>query len=174
MDADKIKNFFLHHFEKIILILVIAASGYLMYSGFQMPDFLEQQNPDALASQATQVKSEIDLDHNEAILPERQPTFDIVKETARADAPVDPSVYSPPQTWTGKSPNSIVRRQDPELLPPACLDRQAGRHDHCDSWRQRRSGGLSTWPRWNQPIRWKRLKSRNPGNADGDGAATWP
>ena len=121
MDADKIKNFFLHHFEKMILVLVIAASGYLMYSGFKMPDFIEQQKPKALKDQATQVRSEIDLDHNEAILPERQPTFDIVKETARADAPVDPSVYSPPQTWTGKSPNAIVRRQDPELLPPRAL-----------------------------------------------------
>lgn len=121
MDADKIKDFFLHHFEKMILVLVIAASGYLMYSGFQMPDFLEEQKPDALASQATQVKSEIDLNHNDAILPERQPTFDIVKETARADTAVDPSVYAPPQTWTGKSPNSIVRRQDPELLPPRAL-----------------------------------------------------
>ena len=114
MDADKIKNFFVHHFEKMILVLVIAASGYLMYAGWKLPNFLEEQQPDRLSTQATQVKSEIDVDHNDAVLPERQEMFkfDIVKETARVDTPVDPSDYSLPQTWSGKSPNSIVRRQD--------------------------------------------------------------
>ncbi len=123
MDADKIKNFFVHHFEKMILVLVIAASGYLMYSGWTLPNFLEKEQPERLATKATQVKSEIDVNHNDAVLPERQKMFefDIVKETTRVDTPVDPTDYSLPQTWSGKSPNSIVRRQDPELLAPRAL-----------------------------------------------------
>lgn len=121
MDADKIKEFFIQHFEKMILVLVIAVSGYMMYSGWQLPNFLEKQQPTQLSTLATQVKSDIDKNHNEAILPERQPTFDIVKETIRVDTPVDPSDYSLPQTWSGKSPNSIVRRQDPKLLAPVSL-----------------------------------------------------
>lgn len=121
MDADKIKNFFLNHFEKMILLLVIAGAGYMIYAGMQKPDFLKTAQPDSLTSRATSVKSDIDINHNEAILPERQPTFDIVKETARIDSPVDPSDYSLPQTWSGKSPNSIVRRLDPQLIAPRAV-----------------------------------------------------
>ena len=123
MDADKIKSFFVHHFEKMILALVIAGSGYLMYAGWNLPNFLETEQPERLTTKATQVKSEIDVNHNDAVLPARQELFkfDIVKETSRVDSPVDPSDYSLPQTWSGKSPNSIVRRQDPELIAPRAL-----------------------------------------------------
>lgn len=121
MDADKIKDFFLNHCEKMILTLVILGSGYLIYVGSQKPDFLETKQPTQLADNATRVKAEIDLDHNESIIPERMPTFDIVQQTARLDTPVDPLDYSLPKTWSGKSPNSVVRRLDPELLAPESL-----------------------------------------------------
>ena len=121
MDADKIKDFFLNHFEKMILTLIILGSGYMIYAGSQKPNFLDTKVPDALKSDANAVKADVDLDHNDAILPERQPTFDIVRETARLDTSVDPLDYSLPKTWSGKSPNSIVRRLDPELLPPESL-----------------------------------------------------
>lgn len=121
MDSDKLKNFFVYHFEKMILVLVIAASGFLLYSGWQLPNFLDTQRPDRLTTKANEVKSSIDVDHNAQILPDRLPTFDIVKETARVDTPVDPSDYSLPQTWSGKSPNSIVRRLDPQLIAPRSL-----------------------------------------------------
>ncbi|MGB1925014.1 MAG: hypothetical protein ACPHL6_00700 [Rubripirellula sp.] len=121
MDADKIKNFFLNHCEKMILTLVILGSGYMIYAGSQKPNFLETEQPDRLADSATKVKSDVDLDHNENIIPDRVPTFDIVRQTARLDTAVDPLDYSLPKTWSGKSPNSIVRRLDPELLPPESL-----------------------------------------------------
>ena len=121
MDADKIKNFFLNHCEKMILTLVILGSGYLIYAGSQKPNFLDTNQPEQLANRANTVKSDIDLNHNEAIIPDRQPTFDIVGRTAELDTAVDPLDYSLPKTWTGKSPNSIVRRLDPKLLPPESL-----------------------------------------------------
>ena len=121
MDADKIKDFFLNHFEKMILTLIILGSGYMIYAGSQKPNFLETKLPDSLESEANAVKSEVDLDHNDSIIPERRPTFDIVRETVRLDTAVDPLDYSLPKTWSGKSPNSIVRRLDPKLLPPESL-----------------------------------------------------
>ena len=121
MDADKIKNFFLNHCEKMILTLVILGSGYLIYAGSQKPNFLDTKQPEQLANSANTVKSDIDLNHNDAIIPDRQPTFDIVGRTAELDTAVDPLDYSLPKTWTGKSPNSIVRRLDPKLLPPESL-----------------------------------------------------
>ena len=105
MDADKIKNFFLNHCEKMILTLVILGSGYLIYAGSQKPNFLDTKQPDQLADSANTVKSDIDLNHNDAIIPDRRPTFDIVGRTAELDTAVDPLDYSLPKTWTGKSPN---------------------------------------------------------------------
>ena len=121
MDADKIKKLFLNHCEKMILTLVILGSGYLIYAGSQKPNFLDTKQPEQLANSANTVKSDIDLNHNDAIIPDRQPTFDIVGRTAELDTAVDPLDYSLPKTWTGKSPNSIVRRLDPKLLPPESL-----------------------------------------------------
>ena len=121
MDAEKIQSFFQNHIEKMILCLVILGSGYMIYSGSQKPNFLDTQQPDALQDMANSVKSDIDLNHNDQIIPDRQPTFDIVKQTARLDTAVDPLDYSLPKTWTGKSPNSVVRRLDPKLLPPESL-----------------------------------------------------
>lgn len=121
MDADKIKNFFIFHCEKMILVFVIAASGFLVYQGLQLPNFLDTQQPDRLSSSATQVRADIDINHNDAIIPERKPTIDIVARTEKLYTSVDPTPYELPYPWEGKSPDSIVRRQDPQLLPPSQL-----------------------------------------------------
>lgn len=121
MDADKIKAFFIHHFEKMILVLVIAASGFLIYVGLGKPDFLAEHVPDKLSTDATEVKSAIDENHNEAIIPDRIPTFNILKATNEIYTAVDPSAYKPTQPWERTEGQAIVRRQDPALKPPVHL-----------------------------------------------------
>ncbi len=120
MDADKIKEFLLFHFEKMILVVVIGASAFLVYKGLQLPNFLEKQQPSRLAEQATQVKAAIDEDHNPAIIPDREPTFDILGQTKKLYTAVEPSGYDL-IPWEGKKEGSIVRRQDPALLAPRSL-----------------------------------------------------
>ncbi len=121
MDADKITNFFKFHVEKMILVVVIGASVFMLYQGFQLPHYTDKKKPDQLADDATQVRNAIDEDHNEAIIPERVPTFDIVAATARRDTPVDHSHYRLQHPWQGKGEQAIVRRSDPLLPPPAQL-----------------------------------------------------
>lgn len=121
MDADKITNFFKFHVEKMILVVVIGASVFMLYQGFQLPHYTDKQKPDQLAADATQVRNEIDEDHNELIIPERVPTFDIVAATARRDTPVEHSHYRLDYPWQGKGEQSIVRRIDPVLPAPAQL-----------------------------------------------------
>lgn len=121
MDADKIKQFLIYNFEKFILLLVVAASGFLIYQGVKLPNFLEEQQPDRLTQRATQAKSDIDENHNEQIIPERLPTFDILAKTRERDKPVDGSAYKFSKTWDGGSARSVVRRQDPQLFPPIAL-----------------------------------------------------
>ena len=122
MDTDKIKDFLLHNFEKMILVLVILASGYLIYAGTGKPIFTASNDPDALEAEASQVRSDIDLDHSDNIIPERVPTFDIVAATEKSKSPIDVSPYKPPQIWGPPGPDGKrIQRQDPLLLPPTNL-----------------------------------------------------
>ncbi|MGB7329209.1 MAG: hypothetical protein WBD31_30285 [Rubripirellula sp.] len=120
MDTDKIKQFFILHFEKMILGLVVLVSVFLVYSGLQLPDFLQSQQPDKLTSKASQVKLAIDDDHSEAFIEERVPTYDIIAATERLYTPVDEAAYKLRHPWEAQNEQSVVRRQDPVL--PAPLD----------------------------------------------------
>lgn len=118
MDADKITNFFKFHFEKMILVVVIAASGFLLYTGFQIEHFTDkpQNQPERLASDATEVRNAIDEDHNQNIIPEREPTFDIAAATVARDRPVPVDPYKVINPWDNTTTaESIARRSDPEL-----------------------------------------------------------
>lgn len=118
MDADKIKRFFVLHIEKMILAVVVVVSLLLVYQGIQLEDFRKEVQPDKLESDATQVRRQIDEDHTDAIIPEREPTFDIVTRTDAAQRRVDFVAYKLPNTWKVESIDSTIRREDPNLLPP--------------------------------------------------------
>lgn len=121
MDTDAIKAFLIHHFEKMVFGVIIVVSVVLLYFGWQLPNFLNQHQPDSLTAEATQVKSEIDVNHNDAIIPEREPTFDIMEETKKQYTAVEPSAYKLERTWEGKSYEDIIRREDPVLIAPRAL-----------------------------------------------------
>ncbi len=121
MDTDKIQGFFIHHIEKMILVGIIGGAGFLLYQGWQKPDFLAKHQPDRLGTDATEVKSDIDVNHNDAILPERQPTFNIVQQTRKLYTVVEPSAYKLEKTWEGLEQQSVVRRQDPVLAAPKSI-----------------------------------------------------
>ncbi len=121
MDADKIKNFFIHHAEKMVVGLVIAASAWMIYSGLSLPDMREEKDPDQLANEAKQVRASIDDDHSEAVLKERRPTFQIDKELEATTNPIPPGPYSPDILFEPRNLSDSVRRQDPTLMPPRAL-----------------------------------------------------
>lgn len=119
MDADKLKNFFIYHGEKFVVAIVIAASSWMVYSGLNMPDMRDEQQPGQLTDEANRVRSSIDDDHNEAILPDRtSDLFDIVAETLKKQSPVDPSPYKLPNLLERQEIDSSLRRGDPVLLAP--------------------------------------------------------
>lgn len=124
MDMDKIKSFFLAHFEKVVLAGIVALSGFLVYQGSQLPDFTDEKTPEQLTQEANTVKLGIDDDHTEQIIPERKPLpgDSIVARTKQLYKPVDPTTYKLSKIWVGEtSGDSVIRRQDPLLLPPIDL-----------------------------------------------------
>ena len=121
MDIDKIKDFFIFHVEKMIVAVVVAASAFLVYQGLNQPNILDTVKPEGLQSDATQVRADLDEDHNEAIIPEREPTFSIVERTDEILTPVKPELYALEHTWDVVTSSGMSRRGDPLLFKPKAV-----------------------------------------------------
>jgi hypothetical protein len=118
------KDFLFKHFEKGIFAALVGVAGWLAYSGLKMPNYLDKQQPEAMAQAATQVKSSIDEDHWQQILEsdqERNLKEDIVAKTNQSIRPVSSQTYGMVHPWEGKSIDSSLKREDPKLLPPVEL-----------------------------------------------------
>ncbi|KAA5540059.1 hypothetical protein FYK55_22365 [Roseiconus nitratireducens] len=119
MDSDKIKDFIVYNFEKLIVAIVILLSAYLVYEGMNKEDITAQHDPDRLAADATEVRRQVDEDHNENIIPDRVPQFDIARKLDDFSQAVDPKSYALDPWDPALSEASQVRREDPTLSPPA-------------------------------------------------------
>ena len=119
MDADKIKNFVVYNFEKMIVAIVVLMSAYLVSTGLDKPVITDRHNPGDLATEATQVKSEVDLDHSPKIIPDRTPQFNIAQKQQEFRNPIPSDLYVPDAWDFSKVVANKVRRKDPVLGKPA-------------------------------------------------------
>ncbi|QEG00039.1 hypothetical protein Mal15_41070 [Stieleria maiorica] len=125
MDADKLKDFAVYNFEKLIVVIVALLSGFLIYSGMGQPIITEKHDPDRLAQSATEVKRQVDDDHTDAIVnnPDapREPKFDIAMEQQKFLQPIKSSLYQPGPWDLSKASKEKVRRKDPVLAKPEAV-----------------------------------------------------
>ncbi len=121
MDTGKIKSFFVNHIEKMILAGVIGTSGFLIFQGFKLTHFTDENDPAQLTQRARQVKSQVDENRTDAIVKEREPTLDILARTKALETAVDSSPYKPSNLLQRKMMRSVVRRQDPQLKAPRSI-----------------------------------------------------
>ncbi|GAA5510389.1 hypothetical protein [Novipirellula caenicola] len=121
MDSNKIKELAIKHVEKVILAIFAVVSAFLVYQATQLPEFT--QEPTRLRDDATRVKNEVDDDHTDAIIPEREAlAIDIVERTKRTIKPVDIKIgYTQVGTWKEIPRNESFKRRDPELFAPLKL-----------------------------------------------------
>lgn len=122
MDTDKIKNFIVYNFEKLIVAIVVLMSIYLVSTGLDKPDITQDHNPVDLAARATKVKNMVDEDHTDLIIPEREPNFDIAKKQEEFRNPIPASLYVPDVWDRNKVAANKVRRKDPELGKPVGVE----------------------------------------------------
>lgn len=125
MDSDKIKDLLLYNFEKAIVLVVVAISGFLIYSGSQKPDITKTHDPDQLVTRASDVKRQVDDDHTESVMKERRETFamNIAEKLADYRTPIPAEVYRPQGSWDpSKSVTEKVRRRDPDLFKPVGIE----------------------------------------------------
>lgn len=123
MDTDKLKDFAVYNFEKLIVAIVVLMSAYLVHSGLGQPIITNEEDPKLLEQNANDVKLKVDENHTEAIVnaPEksREPDFDIAKEQQKFRNPIPSDLYAQIPWDRTKSSSEKVRRQDPVLAKPA-------------------------------------------------------
>ncbi|MEO1617187.1 MAG: hypothetical protein AAFV88_15155 [Planctomycetota bacterium] len=123
MDADKIKDFLVYNFEKAIVVGVAALSGFLIWSGLGKPDITKDYQPEVLVRDATQVKNDVDQNHNETVIDPRKPTFNIAQELNNFRNPIQSKLYLPETIWEGNTLSAEnVKRKDPVLSKPMGIE----------------------------------------------------
>lgn len=120
MSNSSSQDFLFRHFEKFIFGVLVCLALFLIYRGFQMPNFLDEQQPDRMEQGANQVKTAIDEDHWESInnAESRLPTIDVVARTNESIRPVGSQLYRLNHPWEGKSIDASLKRTDPQIVPP--------------------------------------------------------
>lgn len=125
MDGDKIKDFLLFNFEKMIVVVVIGLAGFLVYSGMNREDVTEKIKPDQMLKQANAVKLEIEQeDHSEEVIKERVEevnSFDIKTKLAENRASVPDDIWDLEKFYGPKGPASSERRSDPAIAKPEAV-----------------------------------------------------
>jgi len=115
-------GFFAAHIEKLITLGILAAVGFLVYSGFSTPGYDSAAAPDKLEREAKDLLNQISQDHWAEISadPERQIKHDFATQVAQARRPTDPKMYNN-GVWDPKPLGVFEKRGDPKLLPPEQL-----------------------------------------------------
>ncbi|MCC9601413.1 hypothetical protein LOC67_12730 [Stieleria sp. JC731] len=124
MDSDKIKDFALYNFEKLIVLLIVAMAGFLVWVGYNKPDIRKTHDPKRLADSANQVRNEVDNDHTTQVLDGRQPEFDIAQEQRKFLNKIPADLYTPDLWEPSKMAANKVRRQDPDIGQPQAIQVQ--------------------------------------------------
>lgn len=120
MSNSSSQDFLFRHFEKFIFGVLVCLAVFLIYRGIQMPNFLDEQQPDRMEQGANQVKAAIDEDHWENInnAESRMPVIDVVARTNESISPVSSQLYRMNHPWEGKSIDVSLKRTDPEIVAP--------------------------------------------------------
>lgn len=113
-------DFLFRHFEKFIFTVLVLLAVFLVYRGFQMPDYLTVQQPDRMEQGANEVRTAIDVDHWAEIAEPRLQTIDVVARTNQSIRPVNPQVYRI-DPWEAKAIDMSVKREDPVIAAPIDL-----------------------------------------------------
>ncbi len=113
-------DFLFRHVEKFIFAVLVLLAVFLVYRGFQMPDYLAVQQPERMQKGAEDVRKEIDDDHWQEIAPPRLETIDVVARTNESIRPVNPQVYRL-IPWEAKSLDMSIKREDPVIAAPIDL-----------------------------------------------------
>jgi hypothetical protein len=122
LDSAKLKDLFVRHVEKLLLILVVGAMLYLVYQGFSMPGLEQGKTPQGLL-ETSQAMLQFINDPNRwnQIQEERQITANVVNDVKEDRFPIDGNQYFLPIVWDKPNFPKLSPRTDPKIFAPIHL-----------------------------------------------------
>lgn len=122
LDKDKIQAFFLHHIEKILLVVVVGLMLLLIWRGLSLPHLDNSFSPQGLVSQSNNAKTMIDDPERwKEVSGPRIPPFDVVAGVHDVLKKSEPLAYMLVNSWSRPDFPKLSPRQDPELYAPINL-----------------------------------------------------
>jgi hypothetical protein len=124
LDSAAIQSFFVHHVEKIVLVVVLGVMAWLVYAGYSLPGLETGKTPAGLKQVSTSTKSFID-DPNRwtnDVLPERQVEGNLVAQVGNSLEDTDPGKYFLPNPLSLSDFPKLSPRLDPTLYPPMHIE----------------------------------------------------
>ena len=120
LDSAAIQTFFVHHVEKIVLVVVLAVTAWLVYSGSTLKGLEEGKTPAGLKQVSNSTRQFIDATDRweKDLAPERQVEGDLVKAVGDSRLATDARNYFLPHPLSLPDFPKLSPRKDPVLFPP--------------------------------------------------------
>ena len=124
LDQQKIQAFFLHHIEKILLVIVVGLMLMLILRGLRLPHLDAQMTPQGLVSNSESTKQYVDDPGRWKEVSTQGPrivNFDVVRQVEKVQLKTEPLAYALPNSLNRPDFPKLSPRTDPELFAPINL-----------------------------------------------------
>ncbi len=124
LDAAAIQSFFVHHVEKIVLVVVLGVMAWLVYAGYSLPGLESGKTPSGLKQVSNQTRTFIDDAQRweRDVAMERQVDSNIVDLVGVTLLDTEPAKYFLPQPLSPPNFPKLSPRLDPTLYPPIHIE----------------------------------------------------
>ena len=129
LDQQKIQAFFLHHIEKILLVIVVGLMLMLILRGLRLPHLDAQMTPQGLVSNSESTKQYVDDPGRWKEVSTQGPrivNFDVVRQVEKVQLKTEPLAYAltqlgeaavQPQAWRCVHRGVRIALPQPDLRP---------------------------------------------------------
>ena len=119
LDTAKLKELFLRHCEKLVLVGVAALVVWFIYSGFKLPGLEEGKTPHGLLQTSQAARTFIDEPTRwQEVAKTRPVDLNITKQVELTRVKIDAPAYHLPRALAQQNFPKLQPRRDPQLFPP--------------------------------------------------------
>ena len=119
LDSAKLRDFFLRHCEKLVLVGVAALVVWFIYSGFKLPGLEPGKTPSGLLQTSQAARTFIDEPTRwQEVAKTRPVELNITKQVELTQVKIDAPAYHLPRALAQQNFPKLSPRRDPKLFPP--------------------------------------------------------
>lgn len=124
LDSAKLQRLLVQHVEKVLLVVVVCVTLFLVYQGLSLPGLDAARSPQGLLAVSQETKTHIDKSDRWTELqlePVRQVDPNVVEKVQTTLKDNSPDPYYLPMAWSKPNFPKLSPRTDPEIFTPLHL-----------------------------------------------------